>query len=93
VLSDVECAAAELLQGALSDPALILTQCGSLVASQLVILAEDLLATPAAGAAASAFKPKIMPAHLAPITLTDAQRTRIQAIHDAALKLTDGGVQ
>lgn len=105
VLTDIECAAAELLQGALSDPLAILTKCGPLVMPQLIVLAEDLLATPApasvdsgaplaidAGAPVSASsKSKVLPLHLASIVLTDAQRARIQAIHDAALKLVDGG--
>jgi hypothetical protein len=106
VLADVECAAAQLLQGALTDPMQILTQCGPLLVSQLVALAEDLLATPAVssdggavtppsagdgGALVASNKPRVLPAHLANITLSDAQRSRIQAIHDAALKLVDGG--
>jgi hypothetical protein len=95
-LGDVECVAAQLLQGGLTDPMQILTQCGSLLVSQLITLAEDLLAIPSVasdgGVTASAFKPKVLPAHLALVPLTDTQRSRIQAIHDAALKLVDGGV-
>lgn len=101
VLSDIECVTTELLQGALSDPAAILAECGPLLASQLITLAEDLLATPAAPPAATdggavapvapTAKPKLLPAHYANAPLSSAQRTRVQAIHDAALKLVDGG--
>jgi hypothetical protein len=102
-LGDVECVVGQLLQGGLMDPAQILAQCGPLLVSQLITLAEDLLATPASvadgggppsadgGAAVATFKPKLLPTHLANIVLTDAQRSRVQTIHDAALKLVDGG--
>jgi hypothetical protein len=95
-LGDVECVVAQLLQGALTDPLQILANCGQLVISQLITLAEDLLAIPlaldgGADAATPAFKPKMLPPHLANIVLTDVQRSRIQVIHDAAIKLTDAG--
>jgi len=92
-LGDVECVVAQLLQGALADPAQIIANCGALLLSQLITLAEDLLAIPIAtdGGAVATFKPKLLPPHLANIQLTDVQRVRIQAIHDAALKLADAG--
>lgn len=98
VLGDINCVTTELLQGGLSDPAAILAECGSLLMSQLITLAEDLLATPPIsldGGTATAVLPKtplkLLPAHYARVVLTDAQRSRIQSIHDAALKLVDGG--
>jgi hypothetical protein len=100
VLADVNCVTTELLQGGLSDPAAILGECGSLLMSQLIALAEDLLAAPAslsdaaapdaapvATTSSVAAKPKLLPAHYANVALSSSQRARIQAIHDAAVKL------
>lgn len=94
VLADINCVTTELLQGGLSDPFAILAECGSLIMSQLIALAEDLLATPPISAldgGAISRPMKLLPAHYAHVILTDVQRTRIQTIHDAAFKLVDGG--
>lgn len=95
ISNDIGCVEAELLQGALSDPVQIALQCGGLLISQLIALAEGLLAIPSgdAGASVTAAARKALPPHLASIVLSDVQRTRVQTIHDAAVKLGTGGAQ
>lgn len=94
VLADVDCLSTELLQGALTDPLAILAECGSLVLSQLVSLAEAELVTVLSSESAPSAGGQ-RHGHHARVTLTDAQRTRVIVIRDAAIKLesaaTDGG--
>lgn len=85
VLTDIQCVATELLQGAIDDPLAILAQCGPLTIAQLITLGQNLLTAPNAALAANA---KIT--HYPRITLTDVQRTRISTIVNSAVALNSG---
>lgn len=90
VVADIECVTSELLQGALTDPAAIISQCGPLLAQQIINLADNLLQAPAGAAVAVRTRSRGV-AHLALIVLTDAQRTRITTIRAAAAALVAQG--